>query len=61
MSYNQTTPVGQEEEDDIRILAQSFMMYKIGRYREPMFSIVTIPLPVPVPVLFSVYKPLLLP
>ena len=31
MSYNQTTAVAQEEEDDIRILAKSFMMYKIGK------------------------------
>ena len=31
MSYNQTTAVAQEEEDDIRILAKSFMMYKTGK------------------------------
>ena len=31
MSYNQTTAIAHEEENDIGILAKSFMMYKIGK------------------------------
>ena len=43
MDYDQTTMVTQDEEDDIRILAKSLMMYKIGKHTS-IPSITTIPL-----------------
>ena len=32
MGYNNSVGVFKEEETDVRILATSFMMYKIGKY-----------------------------